>query len=825
MPRKREAGSSRNSPRPEAFPQDLQSQRFSPKFDRLAEVLARDPNGLELRADPNALAPERLLVFEVRGSVANFARAVRQAHLELVDEEELQADEQDKTPVAYLMVPDVVALRQIESLWRRWQRGQLVTGETPWRDVFALLRDLRPWGPNDRVQPRDLTILEGELEGRDNDGEPVRLEVELVFRESDRVADARSQEVTAFVQLRGGRVVASSRIADIAYHALLIDLPVRAVREIVQRSPEGIAGLEAVMHVRPQSIATTVEVSDALGSEAAVEAGELGPPILALLDGVPVGGHPLLSRHLRIDDPFGLEARALVPGRVHGTAMASLIVHGDRNRAEASLPRQIHVVPVLGEADRFPPDRLIVDIIYTAVLAMREGPEATAPGVLIVNLSLGNSRRQFHGHLSPWARLLDRLSYRFGLLFLVSAGNVKDTFGVPAFATRTAFEDAEATDRSHGTLSALGRILADRRLFSPSETLNGLTVGACNVDAVQPNDRLAARTNVDPYPALTMANPSSAHGPGFALSVKPDILMPGSREHLRVVRNDVHVEVNLARASRSAGLKVAAPPRDGQENVDGYTGGTSAATALASRTCHRIHDALEAAYGDRFLQITHLQRAVLLKALLAHPAKWPDDAAALIRAVIGPANKRLHTHQKDNIRRFLGYGLVEADDAVACAADRATFWAVGALAPETAATVTVPVPTAMGGRTQFHAVSATLAWFAPVSPGRKSYRSVKLKILEPAELGPLRLSADSNQPDSNQSGRGTLFKRFWSGGRAPAVTSDMAIDLVVQREPDQGVSIDEAVPFGLAVTVTMPGVLGIYDEVRARPGVAAPVRP
>lgn len=55
--------------------------------------------------------------------------------------------------------------------------------------------------------------------------------------------------------------------------------------------------------------------------------------------------------------------------------MASLIVHGDRNRAETSLPRQIHVVPVLGEADRFPPDRLIVDIIYTAVLAMREGPE------------------------------------------------------------------------------------------------------------------------------------------------------------------------------------------------------------------------------------------------------------------------------------------------------------------------------------------------------------------------------------------------------------------------------------------------------------------
>jgi hypothetical protein len=59
---------------------------------------------------------------------------------------------------------------------------------------------------------------------------------------------------------------------------------------------------------------------------------------------------------------------------------------------------------------------MIVDVIYSAVMAMREGAEATAPRVVIVNLSLGNPRRPFHGQLSPWARLLDRLAYRFGLL-------------------------------------------------------------------------------------------------------------------------------------------------------------------------------------------------------------------------------------------------------------------------------------------------------------------------------------------------------------------------------------------------------------------------
>jgi hypothetical protein len=134
---------------------------------------------LELRADPAALAPERLLVFEVRGAIGAFAAAIRNVPgLELIDEEELEPDHEDKAPVAYLMVPDLRALRNIESLWRRWLRGDLARGETPWRDVFGLLRDLRTWGPADRVQPAESDILTEEIFGR-RDDDPVRLEIEL----------------------------------------------------------------------------------------------------------------------------------------------------------------------------------------------------------------------------------------------------------------------------------------------------------------------------------------------------------------------------------------------------------------------------------------------------------------------------------------------------------------------------------------------------------------------------------------------------------------------------------------------------------------------
>lgn len=809
---------------PEAFPRQRQTDTFGPAFNRLAQVLARGADAMALRADPAGLAPERLLVFVVRGSINAFAAAIQSiAGLELIDEEELEADEGDPQPHAYLLVPDMAALRNLEQLWRRWQTGQLQRGETPWGSVFELLRDLRPWGPLDRVHSNDAGLLALAIDGLDGD-DLVRLEVELVYRERDDVANEHEANVRAAIVGRGGAVISRARIADIGYHALLADIPARAVRDIVERRFEGIAGLEPVLHIRPQSEPTTIELGDVgeedLGTAAPVP---LGDPILALLDGVPVAAHRLLTDHIDLDDPFGLEPGALVAHRSHGTAMASLIIHGDRNVRALPLPRRIHVIPVMGNHDAFPSDRLVVDLIYLAIIRLRE----QRPGVVIVNLSLGNRFRPFHGQLSPWARLLDRLSNRFGLLFIVSAGNATTEFGMPDFATGLAYEGADANDRANAMIGSLHGLIGERRMLSPAETVNGITVGAYNQDAVSPALRALARGFIDPYPAHDAPNPSSALGPGFARSVKPDILMPGAREHMQVIRNHVHIDVRPGQASRGAGLKVAAPPAGGRENLDGYTNGTSAAAALASRTCHQIHDALEGAYGDAFLRLPAIERAVLLKALLVHPARWPRQFADLIKATVGPWGRGQASKQKDNIRRFIGFGCVDANDAVACASDRATFFATGRLARDRGVTVKVPVPVAIGGQARPHSLSATLAWFTPVAPGRKSYRTCKLKILKPDALGELGVGNHSWQPDENQTNRGTIFSRCWEGSDAPAVTVDMTIPLVVQREPDQGATIDELVVFGLAVTIAMPGEVRLYDELYARvqPPIRATARP
>ncbi len=737
--------------------------------------------------------------------------------LELIDEEELEADNQDTAPTIYLLVPDAQALSNIASLWARWSDGQsLDRGFAPWRDVFATLRDIRPWGPQDRIEISERNIIADELASVAEDGK-IRLEFELIYRSSDGQATEMEAILSNSILATGGNLISSCRIVEIGYHAVLAELPVHAVQSILELSQTSIAGQESVMHIRPQSIATSIEIEiDAQDSD---DARQLltnnRPPILAILDGVPVSQHHLLAEGLIVEDLFDLEPITQVVDRKHGTAMASLILHGDKNDSGETLDRKIHFIPVLGPGDSFPDNRLIIDVVYQAVFSMRDGQNPSAPEVVIVNLSLGNSRNPFHGKMSAWARLIDFLSYKYGILFMISAGNHTVPFEIPSFQNFTQYEDASAAQRAHATIHATGQLIAQRRLLSPSESINSITVGAANLDAVTPAAR-SSTINVDPFPNLTITNPSSALGPGFAKSVKPDILMPGAKEHVNFVASGNTLTIRPSSPSPAHGLKVASPPRNGRENIEGFTNGTSAATAIASRTCHQIHDALESVYGNAFNTLSHSQRATLLKALLVHTAAWPLSASELIKQVLGPSDNALHQQQKDSIRRFLGYGLVDAEAAVSCAEDRATFWASGILHRDQSVSIQVPIPACVNGQARPHSMSATLAWLTPVLVGRQSYRAIRLKLIEPEELTSLRVDAAKTQPDLNQSRRGTVFSRRWEGTNAPTLTDNHFIELSVQREPDLGTIIDEPIPFGLAVTFTMPGITQIYEEVKAR---------
>ena len=153
---------------------ETQAGRIGPSFSRLREAINRGPERvLQLRDDPTTLAPDRVIVFETAGTVADFARAAsRVPGLELMIDYETEAEpdeffaekdtrtgregqrREDKLVEGrfYLAMPDVAAFEELLRLYDRWVAGEeLDEGLAPFKHLFAQLRVLRPRGPQDRI--------------------------------------------------------------------------------------------------------------------------------------------------------------------------------------------------------------------------------------------------------------------------------------------------------------------------------------------------------------------------------------------------------------------------------------------------------------------------------------------------------------------------------------------------------------------------------------------------------------------------------------------------------------------------------------------------
>lgn len=784
------------------------------RMQHLTQFLNEDRDPLELRQDPAGLAPERLLVFELTGDIQNFARAAAYVPgLEMVSAEDIEADEVDKNAVLYLMVPNAAALRQLTTLWQRWQAdAQLPEGFAPWRALFSQLRDIRPWGPADRLSPQDRAMIAAEHLSPEG---MVRLELELVYRRDGITAEQDAVRELAAV---GGNLVSRARIEGAAYHALLVDVPNNELARIVAGGNEGLLAAESVMHIRPQSaVHLTVFESDTVELPQPEPPPE-GLPIAAIFDAVPLAGHPRLVNRLSIDDPFNLEPIA-VGSRLHGTAMASAIVHGDLEAPPSnSLGRRVFFVNVMyappapDTEERFP-DRLPADLFAEAVVRMKEGANAVAPTVIIVNASIGDRNKPFSGRISGWARVVDYLAHRYGLLFVISAGNHLDALISNEFNT-IAFEALDPAGKARSALRSSAAEIGRRRVLAPAESMNALTVGALHDDNVGPQ-ALPAST-FDVWRDTGLCTVSSGLGPGYGNAVKPDILAPGGRHHVRLMPNGGgHRLTPLGPAAGTfGGIRVAVPPAPTDVSPDrtGRSVGTSVAAALMTGLAARVHEVLEAVYDD-FIAIPAAQRAVLLKALLVHGARW-TRARDLIVEILGPADPRQHVRQKDNVRRYLGYGAVEAAMVLDCAQDRATLWAVGSLAREQAHQLFIPLPVAMSGQARPHEVAMTVSWFAPPRVGAVRYRGVRLKLNEPENpQAVFGVKASSEQPDTNQAHSGTVIHRRWAGEKAPVIGADSSLEFTLQRQPDE---IDELVPYAAVATVVMPGIAEVYAQVRNR---------
>jgi hypothetical protein len=459
----------------------------------------------------------------------------------------------------------------------------------------------------------------------------------------------------------------------------------------------------------------------------------------------------------------------------------------------------------------FPTGRILVDDFIRAVRRMKgdeDGVAATAPDVVIINVSLGDARRLFVGRLSPWARALDWLAAHYGILFVVSAGNADDLTLDPSISSDV-YVAGEADCRTRAALHCIKQTMRSRRLIAPAEASNALTVGALHDDEIA--SPMTLGSSLDPCPAGVLPTPLSRIGPGYLNAVKPEILMPGGRLRARLRVGDDLTSIILDGGTRMGGLAVAsADSATGQT----WSGATSGAAALATRSCHRIHDALERAYPDEFPSLSTHHRAAVLKALMIHRATINPDARELIEEIFGPPDPRLGAQRKANVLRLLGFGVPDVDEVIGCVDSRATLWGYGTVGQNEARAFRIPLPAALMGSRHVRRLSVSLAWLSPVSPGRRAYRAVRLTVEEP-DTGLLGTQPTPGQADRRLSEKGTAFNRCWTGRRATEFAEGDALEVRVARKPDQRDDLPDTVAFGVAITIETDDLgVPIYDQVR-----------
>ena len=822
-----------------------QINRLSPKFSTLQSAWER--GNLVVQNSPNAIEPEYSLIFEIAGDVASFYTAVNclnngtqkkftpdgfaEIVLDLSDSMDVDNDFycidnktgerlKEKTSMRsklYCVSTNGKALQELLSLWKSYSTNpdfEFPKGKTGFRTVFNQLYDIRQWGIKERLE--ESGILEDWIGMMpDNGWEKVLCEVELFYTQNHSKRQLREDIVSRLVSDENGRVINSCIIAEINYHGLLIELPRKCVEKIVAKEEVKLVNSEQIMFFH-----TTGQIFDNHGQSFQ---GNHAPtskspqnlePIVALFDGLPQENHPYLQNYLIVDDPENYAQNYLVATRQHGTAMASLIIHGDLNNNKFSSSRKIYVRPIMrpdfdfnGNAlEIVPKDVLLVDTIHTAVRRLFEPSlGAVAPQVKIINLSIGDKSRVFIKSISPLARLLDWLSYKYNVLFIVSSGNHYSEFDIGE--TFESFARKDLNERSNSILNIVDQQSRINRLLSPAASINALTIGAAFADySALKEDSTVIAPCIDGAP-----HPISAVGRGINKSIKPDIIYFGGRNTIKKSFSNPNMVLWRDPVTREPGILSAAPFSAG-DRIETYSYGTSNATALISHEATYCYDILEALV-KRGYNIDSEYFALLIKAMLTHGARWDDKILELYTQIIGK-------DKSDVVHKYLGYGFPDIRKACECSSQKAILLGFGDLKDGQADIYKLPLPFDFAKNKLERRLTLTLASFSPIISNRQKYRSVQVwATLEDTKSHWTRKNADWQAVL-----RGTLQHEIFDNNQTEVWGENDCLAIKVNCRNDADPKSTSTTKYALMVSfeIKEPIDYDVYEKIaeRVRPKVA-----
>lgn len=269
-----------------------------------------------------------------------------------------------------------------------------------------------------------------------------------------------------------------------------------------------------------------------------------------------------------------------------------------------------------------PDDSMFIDVLHRAVKRMMEGEgqeSATAPNTKVINLSIGDPVRQLAVTMSPTARLLDFLAYKYKILFIISAGNHPE---IVNFIDKP-FDELKSLDITQRS-NIFAEIIKDNqrnlKILAPAESLNGLTIGALYDDFTNVNETDRFIWAVD----RGLPSPISAIGKGYRSIITPDLLYYGGR---KFVRGRFDGKINWVESSREPGCLSAAPYGTGATDGCAFSFGTSDAAAQITHEAAKCQDVLNQIFLDETgTKMPADSTAILLKAMLTHGASWESIA-------------------------------------------------------------------------------------------------------------------------------------------------------------------------------------------------------
>lgn len=757
------------------------------------------------------------------------------AHLRHVSNEIINAIKKAKDKKLegrlFLSLSNEQGLRELLSLWKLWEeKKSLPQGKAKWKDIFTQTLKIRRWGIDETLG--DAHMIDRWLADLNSahPSEEIHCQIELFYRSATEKRKENEGIVVSLLNEIGGATLSPFiDMKEIAFHAVKVRLPAIKIRLFLDslhnqdtKSDIQLFKFQGVMYFRPTGQSMAVS-GDETGEAAEFPTGspEL-PPVVAILDGAPNLLHEALKDRLLFDDPDNLSVEYQPGEKKHGTAMASLVVHGELDAQSVPLTRKVYHLAVMqpnpqarsfsAHEEHFPDEIFFEDRIERAVRRMFVGEgnvPAQAPGVKIINLSIGDPERPFIHTPSPSARLLDWLSWEYRVLFCVSVGN----FGGDIDVNIPHNELSAMTDEQKVAcvLKCIERQLSERRLLSPAESLNSLTVGALHTDE---SGTYTLGQRIDLLPNGVLFSPISRFGHGFRRSIKPEILFPGGRTLYMTPHIGSGQSYKISPAP--PGQKVAYDSsQQGEISKCVYVQGTSNAAALATRNGARIYEVIAKLQAEHGEQVPDNLIAVLIKALLVHGAQHDEQAERALTDSLKTSKNSIRF--KEVMARYIGYGAVNIERVLACTEQRATVMGCGEIKENQVHEYRFPLPLGLSGSQVWRRMVVTLAWFSPINSAHRNLREAKLELKPAGKWKETELKLERQEADNNQVLRGTVQHEILEGeSQIAAYQEDGHILLHVTCKADATEKLDVAIPYGLAVTLEVTEGVGIpiYQQIR-----------